>query len=180
MRILLNFWLFLCTMVLVSCQSSDDKIRHPKVDEEEYDSKEMAKKMLREEEAYIINYLKESGQQKKFKRSQSGFWISFKVDASTPNATKNQLVEYQTAFFDVEGTPIYTEKEKGVSRIILGKTKEITAIEEALYLMGKGDEATIIFPSLLGYGWYGDEHKIPSNFPLKVNIKVLEVKNIKP
>ena len=44
--------------------------------------------------------------------------------------------------------------------------------------MGKNEETILLLTSFNGFGLYGDENKIGANQPLKVYLKLLEVKKI--
>jgi len=39
--------------------------------------------------------------------------------------------------------------------------------------MKKGEQATLLVPSVLAFGTYGDDEKIPNDMPLIIKIKIL-------
>ena len=45
----------------------------------------------------------------------------------------------------------------------------------ALQMIEKGDSATVLLPSFLAYGGYGDRNKIMGNEPLIFKIKMHEI-----
>ena len=55
----------------------------------------------------------------------------------------------------------------------LGKFEELKAVEDAVRYMKKGEQATLLVPSVLAFGTYGDDEKIPNDMPLIIKIKIL-------
>jgi len=49
----------------------------------------------------------------------------------------------------------------------------LKAIENALRYMKDGEEVTLLVPSSLAYGTFGDENKIDNDIPLIIKLKVL-------
>ncbi len=54
-----------------------------------------------------------------------------------------------------------------------GHFEELSAVENALRYMKDGEEVTLLVPSALAYGTYGDEKKISNDIPLIIKLKVL-------
>ena len=53
------------------------------------------------------------------------------------------------------------------------KFEELKAVEDAVRYMKKGEQATLLVPSVLAFGTYGDDEKIPNDMPLIIKIKIL-------
>lgn len=60
-------------------------------------------------------------------------------------------------------------------RFLMGGGQLIEGFESAIGLMEQGDKATVIFPSIFGYG-SSAENGIPANSPLIFEIEVIEIK----
>jgi FKBP-type peptidyl-prolyl cis-trans isomerase len=49
----------------------------------------------------------------------------------------------------------------------------LKAVEDAVRFLNKGEEATLLVPSVLAFGTYGDDEKIPNDMPLIIKLKIL-------
>ncbi|MBN9337989.1 MAG: FKBP-type peptidyl-prolyl cis-trans isomerase, partial [Chryseobacterium sp.] len=54
-----------------------------------------------------------------------------------------------------------------------GHFKEMDAVEDVIRYLKKGEEAELLVPSVLAYGTYGDNKKVPNDMPLIIKVKVL-------
>ena len=55
----------------------------------------------------------------------------------------------------------------------LGKFQDLKAVDDAVRYMKKGEEATLLVPSVLAFGTYGDDEKIPNDMPIIIKLKIL-------
>jgi len=76
----------------------------------------------------------------------------------------------------ITGDLCYSSKTDGPKEMVLGKSGEISGLEEGLLLMKVGDKAKFIIPSHLAFGLLGDENKIPKRATLVYDIELLEIK----
>ena len=67
---------------------------------------------------------------------------------------------------------LYDYPKKNLN-VQLGKFEDLKAVEDALRYLEKNQEATLLVPSVLAFGTYGDNDKIPNDMPLIIKIKVL-------
>lgn len=141
-------------------------------------SKEQGKKLQQDEEKKIEIWIK-NNQPNQFTKTNSGFWMEITKNNNNPTAKELQIVNYQTEILDLNGNTIYSFEENGIKKMVLGKTHEIRSIEKAIRLMAEKEEATIITPSFLAYGLYGDENKIGKFQSLLIKIKLLSVTDFK-
>ena len=74
--------------------------------------------------------------------------------------------------YDFDYVKLYDAPKKNIN-VQFGRFEELKAVEDALRYMEKGQEATILVPSVLAFGTYGDNDKIPNDMPLIIKIKVL-------
>ena len=64
-----------------------------------------------------------------------------------------------------------SENTKIVKNLQLGKFEELKAVEDALRYMEKNQEITLLIPSVLAFGTYGDNKNIPNDMPLIIKLK---------
>ncbi|NTW31394.1 MAG: hypothetical protein HGB12_01970 [Bacteroidetes bacterium] len=76
----------------------------------------------------------------------------------------------------ITGDICYSSKNEGAKEILLGKSGEISGLEEGLLLLRVGDKAKLIIPSHLAFGLLGDEKKIPKRATLIYDIELLQLK----
>lgn len=113
------------------------------------------------------------GQQKEeFFTMGLGYWINKDALKQNPKRSDGERLSYQYDIYDFDRVKLY-EQPKIANDVYLGKFEELKAIDDALRYMKPGDEATLLVPSLLAYGTYGDNDKIPNDMPLIIKLKVL-------
>ena len=71
---------------------------------------------------------------------------------------------------------IYTREELKNTTYAIDKEELFYGLREGLKLMRSGEIVTFLFPSYQAYGYYGDEHKIGTNIPLIVNVRLNAIK----
>ena len=83
-----------------------------------------------------------------------------------------EKVSYTYDIYDFDMVKLY-ENAKQIKDQELGKFDELRPVEDAVRHMKKGSEATLLIPSALAFGSYGDNDKISSDMPIIVKIKTL-------
>ena len=83
-----------------------------------------------------------------------------------------EVVSYEYEIYDFDQVKLYDAPKKN-SNVQFGRFEELKAVEDALRYLNKNQEATLLVPSVLGFGTYGDNDKIPNDMPLIIKIKVL-------
>ena len=73
---------------------------------------------------------------------------------------------------DFDGTKVYSQP-KGFRDIPIGKVNDIKAVENAVTKLKTGEEATLLVPSALAFGPYGDGNKIGNDIPLIIKLKII-------
>jgi FKBP-type peptidyl-prolyl cis-trans isomerase len=81
-----------------------------------------------------------------------------------------RLLNYGSAKFES------TYENGQTKQVKFGLNQVVKGLEEGLLLMEAGEKATLIMPSGLGYGQYGNGYTIPANSTLLYEITVMEVK----
>jgi FKBP-type peptidyl-prolyl cis-trans isomerase len=82
------------------------------------------------------------------------------------------LINYKIELLD--GTLCYSSDSTGSKTMKIGKSGEISGLEEGLLLMRIGEKARFIIPPYLAMGLIGDMKKIPARSILVYEIEVLK------
>lgn len=161
------------SMVLISCAQNQQA--HPPVggilsQEDLNTSKNRAKNLNLTERAQIQEWI--GTQQEKFYPMSLNYWVN--IDHLQKNQRKNdgEPISYEYEIYDFDGVKLY-DKPKQNHNVQFGRFEELKAVEDALRYLNKDQQATLLVPSVLAFGTYGDNDKIPNDMPLIIRIKVL-------
>ncbi len=158
---------FSCTKEQVVYAPAGSKPQEKQVDI----SKERARKLNEMERRQIEEWV--SGQKERFFPMPLNYWVNIENLNKRNRKPDEALVTYQYFVEDFYGTQIYNQP-KGFVDVKFGKfPNDLKAVEDALRYMKTGEEATLLVPSVLGFGTYGDGDKIGSDLPLIVKLKLL-------
>ncbi len=176
----MNKWIFIVSIFLLfSCdkkviqspseQQSDNFIIESSKREKERQAKEYQE----------INQWLEENQNYNFVETPYGFWIqtSENLDLENPINSDLDFIQYLKQYRNLNNEIIYSFEDLGIQNKILGKTEEIRGVESTLRNVKKGDKVTLLLPSFMAYGLYGDDNKIGAHQPLIVELEVLQVKH---
>lgn len=168
---------FIAFIILVSCKSK--VIQYPvnyDNDREKFMefSQNLNKQILEEDNQLIENYIDSLG--RKFTKTSYGFWISNSGNPTATTANTGDLVQFTSQISRFDNEIVYSEEETGTQSVLLGKTDIPRGVHIALQLIEKGDSATVLFPSFMVYGSFGDQNKIFGNEPLIYKIHMLDIK----
>ena len=133
-------------------------------------SKNRAKSLNLMERSQIqdwINY-----QDQKFYSTGLNYWINVEDFEQRTKKKDGDLVSYQYDLYDFNQEKLYDKPTKNIE-VQLGKFDELKAVEDAVRFLNKGEEATLLVPSVLAFGTYGDDEKIPNDMPLIIKLKIL-------
>lgn len=135
-------------------------------------SKQRARSLNEMERRQIEEWI--AKQDEKFFPMPLNYWVNIQDLSSRSRKSDEDIVTYQYFAEDFYGTKIY-EKPKGYIDVKFGKfPNDLKAVEDALRYMNVGEEATLLVPSVLGFGTYGDGDKIGNDLPLIVKLKLLK------
>ena len=84
-----------------------------------------------------------------------------------------EQVSFQYELYDFDLQKFY-EKPKVHKNAPLGKFEELDAIEDAVRYLNPDEEVTLLVPSVLAYGTYGDGDQIPYDMPLIIKLKLIK------
>ncbi len=174
-----NKYIFLIFSILIlsACKKSTVYKKVEYGNDEFLKNSQQNYKTLHAEEKIFIKEWIANHPENKFTETAQGFWLSISKDINTQNAKKTDIILYDKQIEDFSGNVIYNFQEKENQKLVLGKSYEIRGVEYAMYNLSEGDEATLLIPSSLAYGLYGDEDKIGKNIPIIVHLKVNQIIN---
>ncbi len=84
-------------------------------------------------------------------------------------------LKYELSLLD--GTLCYTSDQDGNKLFRLGKSQEISGLEQAVAMMRAGEKARFVIPPHLAYGLLGDENRIPARAIIVYHVELVEVKS---
>lgn len=100
------------------------------------------------------------------------YWTDNKEMQQRSRTPNDAPISYEYELYDFDQTKIYDEPQ-GKMNVSLGHFDELKSVEDALHYLKPGEEATLLVPSSLAYGTFGDEKKIDNDIPLIIKVKVL-------
>jgi FKBP-type peptidyl-prolyl cis-trans isomerase len=133
-------------------------------------SRERMKNLNAQERMQIQEWI--NGQQVKFYPTQLNYWVTAQGFDQRQRRQDNTLISYSYDLYDFDETKIYDQPiERRDAKF--RHFDELKAVEDALRFIHDGEEVTLLVPSALGYGTYGDEKKIDNDIPLIIKLKAL-------
>ena len=164
---------FFAAFLLISCVKNSQV--HPPVggvlsEKDLETSKNRAKGLNLLERKQIQDWINQ--QDKKFYSTGLNYWTDISDSESRTKKKEGELVSYEYFLYDFNQEKLY---EKPIQNIDapLGKFEELKGVDDAVRYRNKGEEATLLVPSVLAYGTYGDDEKIPNDVPLIIKLKIL-------
>lgn len=161
-----------CGLLLLSCAKSPHV--HTPVGGLSQDdlniSQNRAKQLNKIEREQISEWI--SQQNKKFYPTSLNYWTDIENLEQRNKKQDGELISFQYEIYDFDQTLLY-QHPKVYKDVVLGKFEELDAIDNALRYLNKGEETTLLVPSVLAYGTYGDGDQIPHDMPLIIKLKIL-------
>ena len=164
---------FIIGFLFVSCSQST-QIYTPvggMSNEEMGVSKNRAKQLNTMEREQIQEWI--SKQKEKFYPTQLNYWSNIENLEQRKKKQDGELVSFQYELYDFDLQKLY-EKPKTYKDAPLGKFEELDAIEDAVRYLNPDEETTLLVPSVLAYGTYGDGDQIPYDMPLIIKLKLIK------
>lgn len=158
---------------VLSC-GKNSQVQHPPVggllSQKDLEASRNRSKSLNENERkQIQNWI--SQQSEKYYPMAMNYWINTKNAATRLKKADGVAVNYKYMIYDFDGLKIY-DKPEIKKNVQLGKFEDIKAVENAVRYLSSGEKATILVPSVLAFGTYGDNDKISNDTPLIIKIEV--------
>ncbi len=133
-------------------------------------SKNRMKNLNSQERLHMQEWI--DNQPVKYYPTQLNYWVSTQGFDQRQRRQDNTLISYSYDLYDFDETKIYDEPiERRDAKF--GHFDELKAVEDALRFIHDGEEVTLLVPSSLAYGTYGDEKKIDNDIPLIIKLKAL-------
>ncbi|MBV8327514.1 hypothetical protein [Chryseobacterium sp.] len=113
-----------------------------------------------------------NGQSVRYYPTRLNYWVSVDGYDQREQRTDNSPISYSYDLYDFDQTKIY---DQPIERrdVKFGHFDELKAVENALRFIHDGEEVTLLVPSFLAYGTFGDEKKIDNDIPLIIKLKAL-------
>lgn len=160
-------------LAVFSCQQKDvvyTPVGEYKEESQVEISKNRARKLNQIERLQIEDWIKH--QKVQFYAMPLNYWINVaELHKNTPKQ-KGERVSFEYDVYDFANNKVYSQP-KTMLDVQIGRFNELKAIEDAVTYLAPGQSATLLVPSVLGYGTYGDGDKIGSDIPLIIHVKVL-------
>lgn len=165
--------ILLSSFLLLSCAQNTQS--HPPVggflsEKDLTDSKNRAKNLNETERTQIQEWI--NNQEVKFYPMSINYWVNVEHLLKNPRRNEGDTISYEYEIFDFDGVKLSDEPKKQMN-VQFGHFEELKAVEDALRYLQKNQEATLLVPSVLAFGTYGDNDKISNDMPLIIKIKVL-------
>ena len=137
---------------------------------------EESKKINAQEEAYILNYIKNDSLNT-YMRSPNGFWYSYntKVDDSLATPQKGDEVELSYDLRQLNDSILYSKEELGLKKYSVDKEDFISGLQKGIKLMKTGETITFVIPSHNAFGVTGDGNKIQMNQTIKSTVTLIKI-----
>lgn len=133
-------------------------------------SKNRAKNLNQTERLQIQDWI--NGQNEKFYPMSMNYWVNIENLGSITKKADGESISYEYYIYDFDQVKLYEAPKRNL-HVQFGKFEELKAVEDVLRHLEKNQEATILVPSVLAFGTYGDNDKIPNDMPLIIKVKVL-------
>jgi FKBP-type peptidyl-prolyl cis-trans isomerase len=165
--------LFISILGLLSC--SKNAQTHPPIGgvlskDDLNISRERMKNLNTQERMHMQEWI--NTQPVKYYPTQLNYWVSTQGFDQRQRRQDNTLISYSYDLYDFDETKLYDEPiERRDAKF--GHFDELKAVEDALRFIHDGEEVTLLVPSSLAYGTYGDEKKIDNDIPLIIKLKAL-------
>jgi FKBP-type peptidyl-prolyl cis-trans isomerase len=164
-------------ILMLSCRKQPAGEKAPEMTPEE--EKEMLmrvnKFLVQKDSELIESYYRRRGWDMEV--SETGLFYEIYEPTQSKKAELGDVVnlEYEVSLLD--GTVCYTSERDGEKVFRLGKSQEISGLEQAVEMMRKGEKARFIIPPHLAFGLLGDENRIPARSILVYHVELVDVRS---
>ncbi|AKK74003.1 hypothetical protein HX13_12095 [Chryseobacterium sp. P1-3] len=166
--------LFISAISLLSCNRNAQTVHPPVGGILSQKDLEVSKNRMKNLNTIERNQIQEwiSSQNVRYYPTQLNYWVSVEGYDQRERRADNTSISYSYDLYDFDQTKIYDQPvERREARF--GHFDELKAVENALRFIHDGEEVTLLVPSALAYGTFGDEKKIDNDIPLIIKLKAL-------
>lgn len=133
-------------------------------------SKNRAKNLNQTERIQIEAWIEQ--QPEKYYPMSLNYWVNVENLQQKQRKSEGETVSYEYEIFDFDQVKLSAQPIRKID-VQFGKFEELKAVEDVLRYLDKGQSATLLVPSVIAFGTYGDNDKIPNDLPLIIRIKAL-------
>jgi len=164
---------FIC--ILASCGGSKkEKVKIIYTDSLKTPLANANKQLVKNEQEEIENFI--SRYKWNMKKTGTGLHYCIYKNGNGIKAEAGKIAKISFEVKLITGDVCYNSKDDGTKQFVIGKSNEISGLEEGILLMRVGDRAKFIIPSHLAFGLLGDEKKIPKRATLVYDVELIEIK----
>lgn len=165
----------LLAFLAISCKMNPGQENAPSYTPEE--EKEMLlrinKFLVRKDIDLIKNYAGRRGWEMEV--TESGLFYEIYEQTEGKSAELGMIISINYSLSLLDGTLCYSSEKDGPKEFQLGKSQEISGLEQGVEMMRVGEKARLIIPPHLAYGLLGDEERIPARSIIVYEIELLNV-----
>lgn len=155
------------------CNSQNEK--QPTANTEEFREKRIREnqQFVQTEDQRIDKYIKRH--KLDMTKTSTGLRYNIYKQGGGEQAKEGQWAKVNYSVSLLDGTEVYSSKEKGPESFLIGRDAVESGLHEAITYMRVGDKAKIILPSHLAHGLTGDMDKIPPRSTIIYDIELLSL-----
>ena len=172
-HIISYFFIGLFSLCFLSCEE-EKPIEKPNPNQVKEALIEANKQAVEKEQRQINGYI----ERRKLDVISTGTGVHYQIikkgEGEKAVEGKKAVVSYEVSLID--GTMVYSTKEKGPEEFMVGEDNVETGLHEAITYLHVGDKAIIIIPSYLAHGLAGDFDKIPVRSTIIYNLELIAIK----
>ena len=174
LRVLL---IILPLIILLSCrkQAASEKAPEMTANEEKEMLLRVNKFLVQKDVELIESFSKRRGWDMEI--SETGLFYEIYEPAQGKKVEQGDIIDLKFELSLLDGTLCYTSDEDGNKIFRLGKSQEISGLEQGVAFMRTGDKARFIIPPHLAYGLLGDENRIPARSIIIYQVELVDVKS---
>lgn len=132
------------------------------------------KEFVRDEDEKIDKYIKRH--KLTMTKTNTGLRYEIYEKGAGVQATTGKWAKVLYTVKLLDGTALYSTKEKGAESFLIGQDNVESGIHEGILFMKVGDKARFILPAHLAHGLTGDQDKIPPRSALLYDIELVSLK----
>ncbi|MFC4688481.1 FKBP-type peptidyl-prolyl cis-trans isomerase [Epilithonimonas pallida] len=170
----MNKLFYISILILIASCAKQTPAQHPEeqfMSESELEvSKNRTKELNTLERNQIEDWIK--SQNVKYYPMGMNYWVNIENLEKNYRKNNGEKVSYQYYIYDFDRVKLYDTPVENIN-VKFGHFKEMDAVEDVIRYLKKGEEAELLVPSVLAYGTYGDNKKVPNDMPLIIKVKVL-------
>jgi FKBP-type peptidyl-prolyl cis-trans isomerase FkpA len=164
-------------IMLLSCrkQAASEKAPEMTAGEEKEMMLRVNKFLVQKDAELIESYSKRHGWDMEV--SETGLFYEIYEPAEGNKVEQGDIINLKYELSLLDGTLCYSSDKDGNKVFRLGKSQEISGLEEGVSYMREGEKARFIIPPHLAYGLLGDEKRIPARSIIIYQVELVDVKS---